>query len=128
MPAQLNHTIVPAADAQASATDLAEMLDLPAPRQFGHFWQVDIDNGVALDFADHADADTRPQLHYAFLVSEEQFDATYGRIVERDIEHYADPGGRRVNEINTHDGGRGVYWAGPDGHFYEIITVPYGGW
>jgi catechol 2,3-dioxygenase-like lactoylglutathione lyase family enzyme len=72
--------------------------------------------------------ETLPSLHLAFLVSEEQFTATYGRITGRGIKHYADPMARRVDEINTHDGGRGVYWQDPDGHFLEIITVPYGGW
>ena len=29
-------------------------------------------------------------------------------------------------EINRHDGGRGVYFPDPSGHFLEIITRPYG--
>lgn len=127
---QLDHTIVYATDAHASASDLAEMLDRPAPVRAGVFWQVDLDNGVSLDYASAAgeEVETLPSLHLAFLVSEEQFDATYGRITARGIEHFADPGGRHRNEINTHDGGRGVYWPDPDGHWLEIITVPYGGW
>lgn len=127
MSVQLNHTIVPAVDAQVGAEYLAEMLDLPAPQRFGHFWQVDIDNGVSLDFADTPEADI-PHLHLAFLVSEEQFTATYERITSRGITHWADPMQHGVDEINTHDGGRGVYWQDLDGHFLEIITVPYGGW
>lgn len=130
MSVQLDHTIVYATDAHASASYLAEMLDLPAPARAGPFWQVDLDNGVALDYASAAEEEVErlPSLHLAFLVSEEQFDATYGRITARSIEHFADPGGRYRNEINTHDGGRGVYWPDPDGHWLEIITVPYGGW
>ena len=31
-------------------------------------------------------------------------------------------------EINHEDGGRGLYWEGPDGHWLEIITRPYGEW
>lgn len=129
MSVQLNHTIVYATDAHASAAYLAEMLDLPAPVRAGPFWQVDLDNGVSLDYADAAAEEVAelPSLHLAFLVSEEQFDATYGRITGRSIEHYADPGGRLRDQINTHDGGRGVYWPDPDGHWLEIITVPYGG-
>lgn len=130
MSVQLNHTIVYATEAHASASYLAEMLDRPAPVRAGAFWQVDLDNGVSLDYASAAEeeVETLPSLHLAFLVSEEQFDATYGRITARGIEHFADPGGRHRNEINTHDGGRGVYWPDPDGHWLEIITVPYGGW
>ena len=130
MTAQLNHTIVYATDAHASAAYLAELLDLPAPVRAGPFWQVDLDNGVSLDYASAAEEDVEqlPSLHLAFLVTDDQFDATYGRIADRGITHYADPMGSRVDEINTNDGGRGVYWRDPDGHFLEIITVPYGGW
>ena len=130
MSVQLNHTIVYATDAQVSATYLAEMLDRPAPVRAGPFWQVDLDNGVSLDYASAAEeeVETLPSLHLAFLVTEEQFDATYGRITDRGVAHWADPMQHGVNRINTHDGGRGVYWQDPDGHFLEIITVPYGGW
>jgi catechol 2,3-dioxygenase-like lactoylglutathione lyase family enzyme len=34
--------------------------------------------------------------------------------------------GRKPGRINHHDGGRGVYWNDPDGHYLEIITRPYG--
>lgn len=130
MSVALNHTIVYATDAHASASYLAEMLDLPSPARAGHFWQVDLDNGVSLDYASAAaeEGEKLPNLHLAFLVSEEQFDATYGRITDRGITHWADPRQHGVNQVNTNDGGRGVYWQDPDGHFLEIITVPYGGW
>ena len=127
---QLNHTIVYATDAHTSATYLAEMLDRPAPVRAGPFWQVDLDNGVSLDYASAAEEEieTLPNLHLAFLVDEDQFTATYARITERGVMHWADPAQHGVNVINTNDGGRGVYWQDPDGHFLEIITVPYGGW
>jgi hypothetical protein len=28
-------------------------------------------------------------------------------------------------EINRNDGGRGVYFRDPDGHYLEVITRPY---
>jgi len=65
--------------------------------------------------------------HFAFLISEDEFDEIYGRIVERGVAHWADPAASRPGEINHNDGGRGVYFAGPDGHFLEVITRPYGG-
>jgi hypothetical protein len=37
---------------------------------------------------------------------------------------WTDPARRQSGEIN--DGGRGVYWQDPSGHFLEIITCPYG--
>lgn len=123
MPIKLNHTIIHARDKRVSAEFLAELLGLPAPAPFGPFLVVQADNGVSLDFAD--DPDPRPQ-HYAFLVDEAEFDAIFGRIREQGLTYWADPGRTRPGEINTNDGGRGVYWADPDGHFLEIITRPYG--
>ena len=124
MPVQLNHTIVAASDRRASATFLAELLGRPAPTAFGPFAVVELDNGVSLDFID--EETVHPQ-HYAFLVTEEEFDEILGRIRAENLPFWADPGRRRPGEINTDDGGRGVYWPDPDGHLLEIITRPYGG-
>ena len=60
------------------------------------------------------------------MISEPEFDEIYGRIVDRGIEHWADPMQSRPGEINHNDGGRGVYFLGPDGYFLEVITRPYG--
>lgn len=126
MTVQLNHTIVPSLDAEASAAFVAELLGLPAPRRFGPFVVVETDNGVSLDYVDVGPGDEKPSRHYAFLVSEDDFDAIFGRIRERGIDFYADPGGTRRGEINHRDGGRGCYFADPDGHWLEILTHPYG--
>jgi hypothetical protein len=82
-------------------------------------------NGVGLDFASAGDHEITSQ-HYAFLVPEPEFDAIYGRVTERGLDHWADPTQRHPGEINHHDGGRGVYFLSNDGHFLEIITRPYG--
>jgi hypothetical protein len=126
MAVQLNHHIVHALDAALSAADLSFMLGLPAAARYGPFWVVSDDKGTSLDFMD-VTIEITP-MHYAFLVSEAEFDAIFGRVVDAGLTYYADPEGARPGEINTHDGGRGVYWANPDGHWLEIITVPYGGW
>jgi len=63
---------------------------------------------------------------HAFLVTEAEFDEIFGRIRERGLDIFADPHAQQPGEINHHDGGRGVYWADPDGHWLEIITRPYG--
>ncbi len=124
MTVQLNHTIVSTHDKEKSATFLAEILGLPALVPFGPFLGVEADNGVTLDFMD-TDGDITPQ-HYAFLISETEFDQTFGRIRERGVSYWADPGQTRPSEINHNDGGRGVYFEDPDGHLIEIITRPYG--
>lgn len=126
MAVQLNHTIAGSRDAVAGAGFLTEMLGLPEAVQFGPFQVVEVSNGVSIDFVDvGADAEI-PGIHYAFLVTEDEFDQIWTRIRERDLDFWADPHGHRKGEINHNDGGRGLYWQHPDGHWLEIITRPYG--
>ena len=123
---ELNHTIIAARDAKASAEWFADLFGTEAPEPlFGYFWQITTDNGVGLDF-ESVDDEHIKGIHYAFLVGEAEFDAIYGRISERGIEHWADPFTRHAGQINRNDGGRGVYFRSNDGHFLEIITRPYG--
>jgi catechol 2,3-dioxygenase-like lactoylglutathione lyase family enzyme len=121
---QLNHTIVACHDQKLSAAFLTGILGLPEASRFGHFLVVEADNGVSLDFAER-DGEITSQ-HYAFLVGEEEFDAAFARIRERGLDYWADPGRTRRGQINHRDGGRGVYFADPDGHLLEILTRPYG--
>lgn len=126
MAVQLNHTIVPArADKKASARFLSEVLGLPAPKTFGPFEAVQVTNDVTLDFMDVGANNFRIE-HYAFLVSEAEFDEIFERIQARGLDYWADPFHNEPGRINTHDGGRGVYWEDPNGHSLEIITRPYG--
>jgi catechol 2,3-dioxygenase-like lactoylglutathione lyase family enzyme len=120
-----NHTIVWAKDSQASATFLAEILGLPPPTPWGPFQVVTTENEVSVDFMEKAGAISTQ--HYAFLVSESEFDKIFGRIQERGLSYWADPGRTKEGEINHHDGGRGVYFKDPNDHLLEIITRPYGG-
>ena len=124
MGAQLNHTIVWCRDQRRSAQFLAEMLGRPAPTKFARFDIVELDNGVSLDFMEHAGPINSQ--HYAFLISEADFDAVLERIHARKLEHWADPMRSQPDEINHRDGGRGVYFPDPDGHFLEVLTRPYG--
>lgn len=125
MPVRLNHTIVWSHDKDASAAFFTEVLGLPPATTFGPFRVVQVDNDVSLDFSD-TDQPVSPQ-HYAFLVGDAEFDEILGRIQDRELTYWADPGRTRPGQVNTNDGGRGVYWEAPDGHLLEIITVPYGG-
>lgn len=128
MPIDFNHTIVSARDSKASAKFLAEMLGLSAVRAWGPFQMVTTDNGANIDFMD-TQGEIAPQ-HYAFIVSESEFDEIFDRIRARSLPYWADPGQRQPGEINHHDGGRGVYFEDPDGHLLEVITKQYGsgGW
>ena len=122
MPA-LNHIIVPARDKEASAAFLAEILGVQMQPQWGPFRPVQTSNGVTLDFVDSQDVRTQ---HYAFLVSDEEFDASFARIKKAGLTYYADPHKNERGEINHHWGGRGVYFDDPNGHLLELITKPYG--
>jgi extradiol dioxygenase family protein len=100
MTIELNHTIVGATDKHASARFLAGILG-------------------TLDYMQQAQV--APQ-HYAFLVSDEEFDAGFARIREAGLAYFADPGFEQPGKINTRWGGRGVYFHDPDGHSMELLT------
>ena len=122
--AELNHTIVWCSDKQRSAGFLTDVLGLPPARPFFHFLVVELKNGVSLDYYQKEGA-VSPQ-HYAFLVSDEEFDAGFGRIKAMGLPYWADPARTQAGEINQHFGGRGVYFFDPDEHLLEMITRPYG--
>jgi catechol 2,3-dioxygenase-like lactoylglutathione lyase family enzyme len=124
MAVQLNHTIIWCRDHKVSSRFATDILGLPVPRRWGPFQIVEVANSVSLDYYETADP-IAPQ-HYAFLVTETEFDEIFGRIQERGLTYWADPGRRVAGELNHNDGGRGVYWEDPDGHMLEIITRPYG--
>ena len=124
MAVKLNHTIVHARDRRASAEFFADIFDLARPTPFGPFLDVEAANEVTLAFLE-TDEDIQVQ-HYAFLVSEAEFDQIFDRVKARGLDYWADPAHRRAGEINHNDGGRGVYFNDPVGHYLEIITRPYG--
>ena len=124
MTVELNHTIVHVKDRWAAARDVGQVLGLPEASPYGPFAELKLDNGASLDFMDH-DGEIHGQ-HYAFLVGEEDFDLVLGRLRDAGRTWWADPFRRRPQEINHEDGGRGLYWEGPDGHWLEAITRPYG--
>ena len=122
--AELNHTIVWRSDKQRSAEFLTDILGLSPARTFFHFLGVDLKNGVSLDY--YQKEGSVAQQHYAFLVTDEEFDAGFERIQSQGLTYWADPARSKPGEINHHFGGRGVYFTDPDGHLLELITKPYG--
>lgn len=125
MAVQLNHTIVHAKDKRESARFLSEIMGLAEPEPFGPFLVVQTANGVSLDFLDADDHEFGVE-HYAFLVSEDEFDEIFGRIQAHGLTYWPSPDRSNPMTINHRDGGRGCYFEDPAGHFLEIITRPYG--
>ncbi|GAA1976785.1 VOC family protein [Catenulispora subtropica] len=122
MSVELNHTIVPAHDPQASAQFLADILGLRVEPPLAHFTPVALANGVSLDY-DRAD-EFEPH-HYAFMVGEQEFDAALARIQQSGITHYGDPACREIGELYHSRyviGRRGTYFRDPNGHLMEILT------
>ncbi len=124
MAVQLNHTIVSARDPLASAHFAAEILGLEEPGRFGPFVVLQTSNDVSLDYLEESGPITSQ--HYAFLVTEDEFDQISERIAQWDVVFWALPGKNHPGEINHRDGGRGLYFEDPDGHMLEILTKPYG--
>lgn len=123
---KLDHTIVHSSDRRAGARFIADLLGSPAPRELGPFAVVRLDNETALDYGDHLikGRDWVPS-HYAFRVTDDEFDAILARIRERNLPYWADPRHTQPHTINHLQGGRGVYVHDPDGHNMEFLTTTY---
>jgi hypothetical protein len=116
MAVRLNHTIVAAHDHEASSKFLTEILGLPPPLRLGPFAIVTVGD-TSLDYMNvkeyrGTDGEIVSQ-HYAFLVTEAEFDEIFARIRERRLHYWADPGRTQRDQINEWDGGRGVYFKDP---------------
>jgi catechol 2,3-dioxygenase-like lactoylglutathione lyase family enzyme len=126
MTVKLNHTIVHARDQRAAAEFYSGVFGFAKAKPFGPFLDIDTANGVTLAILGTDEAFEAQ--HYAFLVSEAEFDRIFGRVKARGLAYWADPGKKEKGKTNTHFGGRGVYFEDPGGHLLEIITRPYGSW
>ncbi len=122
MAIELNHTIVPARDKVASAKFFARIFGLPFDeRAVGYFAPVQVNESLTLDCDD--DANRFNVHHYAFKVSEAEFDAIFGRIQAEGIPYGSEPHSRDDMKNNRRGGGRGVYFCDPNGHILELLTV-----
>jgi catechol 2,3-dioxygenase-like lactoylglutathione lyase family enzyme len=122
MTVQLNHLIMPSKDRVASAEFISGVLGLKPPAAFAHFMCVELSNGVTLDYDDR---DNFVPGHYAFLVTDEEFDDIFSRVTEWGLTYWADPMHEKAGEINRYPG-RGFYFLDPDGNNMEVLTKPYG--
>jgi len=121
MPIVLNHTIVPSHDKEHGAQFFARMFGLKYNGPVGHFAQVKVNNDLAFDW------DTRERFeshNYAFVVNDQEFDQIFDRIKADAVRYGSGPGSSTDGAINHRRGGRGLYFADPDGHLLEIMTVP----
>ena len=119
MPITLNHTIVPAHDKIASAEFFARVFGLRFEGAMGHFAPVHVNDTLTMDF------DNREQFeshHYAFHVSDEEFDTIFARVKENGIRYGSGPSEQDNMQINTRRGGRGFYFHDPNGHSLELLT------
>ena len=121
MPILLDHTIVPARDKLASAKFFAEIFGLKVKPGEGYFAQVQVNDNLTFDFAD----ETEPQSHhYAFHISDAEFDAIYQRVKAKGLPYGSGPYNHTDGKIYTRRGGRGFYFEDPNGHLLELMTVP----
>jgi catechol 2,3-dioxygenase-like lactoylglutathione lyase family enzyme len=60
--------------------------------------------------------------HYAFKVSEAEFDEIFGRITRAGLVYGSAPFSPEDMKINGWNGGRGVYFRDPSGHLLELLT------
>jgi catechol 2,3-dioxygenase-like lactoylglutathione lyase family enzyme len=118
-----NHTIIASKDRNESARFFRELLELPEAPSWGPFTNVQLTDGVLLQFAEPP-VEIQMQ-HYAFLLDDDLFDRAHARLKSQGVTHWADPQMKRPGEINQEHGGRGVYFKDPAGHAIELITRPY---
>ena len=120
MAIELNHTIVPSLDKEASAMFFARIFGLRYDGPDGHFAPVQVNETLTLDFDDAKDIDSH---HLAFKVGDKEFDAIFGRIKAEGISYGSGPFSVDDMQTNRRGGGRGVYFKDPSGHILELLTA-----
>ena len=118
----LNHTIVPCLNKEESAQFYSRIFGFEYVGAFSHFIVVRVNDTLCLDFDNRERFDTN---HYAFKVSEQEFDEIFARLKTEAIKYGSGPMTSEDMEINHNYGGRGVYFRDPNGHLLEILTVDY---
>ncbi len=117
----LNHTIVPARDKLAAARFFAEIFGLEPDGNDGHFAPVRVNETLTLLFDEDSSFKSH---HYAFHVSDAEFDAIFARVKKAGLRFGSAPWSLDDGELNDWNGGRGVYFKDPNGHVIELMTVP----
>ena len=121
----LDHTIIPAKDKVASAEFFAEVFGLKFEGGKGRFAPVRVNDALTLDFDDQREV--QESHHYAFHISDAEFDAILGRVKAKGLLYGSGPRDHQDGEINTRRAGRGFYFQDPNGHLLEVMTVKESG-
>jgi catechol 2,3-dioxygenase-like lactoylglutathione lyase family enzyme len=116
----LDHTIVPAKDKAASAKFFAEIFGLTVKPGQGHFAQVQVNDSLTLDFDEEPDPQSH---HYAFHISDAEFDSILGRVKAKGLPYGSGPFNHSDGQTYTRRGGHGFYFEDPNGHLLEVMTV-----
>ena len=116
---ELNHTIVPSRDKVAAARFFADIMGLRYLGPAGHFAPVQVNAALTMDFDNAADFKSH---HYAFKVTDEEYDGIFARIEGNGVRYGAGPFSPDDGKINARHGGRGFYWRDVDGHLMEVLT------
>jgi catechol 2,3-dioxygenase-like lactoylglutathione lyase family enzyme len=116
----LDHTIVPAHDKVGSARFFARIFGLEYTGPLSHFAPVKVNHALTLDFDERSQFEPH---HYAFKVSDPEFDAIFGRVKEEGMAYGSGPRSRADMQINHRHGGRGFYFEDPNGHILEVLTA-----
>jgi catechol 2,3-dioxygenase-like lactoylglutathione lyase family enzyme len=122
MPVVLDHHIIPVRDKEESAKFLAHVLGLPYDGLHGKFAPVVVGETI-LDFDTRPD--NLPRLHYAFKVTEPEFDAIVDRLKLDEVPFGSEHDGTYNGRTNERAGGRGLYFPDPCGHSWEVVTATY---
>jgi catechol 2,3-dioxygenase-like lactoylglutathione lyase family enzyme len=127
---EINHTLIPCKDKAESARFFAEIMGLEVS-EHGHFAPVRISENFVMDFADSDDVTLWypenghfARMHYAFRVTEGEFDDIFGRVQAKGLKYGSGPGPEKLYDmqIGHRPGGRCVYWDDLNGHSMEVIT------
>jgi catechol 2,3-dioxygenase-like lactoylglutathione lyase family enzyme len=118
----LNHTTVPSHNKTESARFYSRIFGFDYFGEFSHFVVVKVNDTLSLDFDNREKFESH---HYAFKVSEQEFDEIFGRLKAENIKYGSGPFEPDNMSINHNDGGRGVYFRDPSGHLLEMLTVDY---
>lgn len=116
----LDHTIVPARDKEESARFFARIFGLSYDGPVSHFAPVRVNDGLTLDFDDR---DSFESHHYAFKISEAEFDRIFERVKREGIAYGSGPRSLDDMAINHRRGGRGFYFRDLNGHVLEVLTA-----